>query len=339
MSLLLDAMKQSHNQSDASESDSFEHQQALQFYRRLSVALLAALVVIVVLSVGYFAGKWWQQRAQDTQPVVAQTVDEKAQPVVSQDTEQAQVPNQVQEATEIAAQGAPQPTAQVQGQVNLSALQMPAQYTQPYQQMVPVYVMPQMPQGYGQGAYMQWVPAYPNQMMANPHQMQMYPQAQIQTQASINNQPIDLSKYKVVGKPMDDTSAQVNGSNTSGQLNYDDAELNGVSDDLKRAFASAVAATESMDSSDSVTSTTRASAMVEPIELLPDAIQRRIPSLVYQAHIYATDQDKRWIKLNGYELYEGDSVGRLQVVEITPEQTILSIDNYEFSLEAMQDWP
>ncbi|WP_158678856.1 general secretion pathway protein GspB [Pseudoalteromonas sp. T1lg75] len=61
--------------------------------------------------------------------------------------------------------------------------------------------------------------------------------------------------------------------------------------------------------------------------------------MVYQAHIYATAQDRRWIKLNGYELYEGDTVGRLRVVEITPEQTILSVDNYEFSLEAMQDWP
>ena len=45
------------------------------------------------------------------------------------------------------------------------------------------------------------------------------------------------------------------------------------------------------------------------------------------------------IKLNGRELFEGDSIGALTVREITPEQSVLDFDGYEFSLKALQDWP
>ena len=333
MSLLLDAMKQSQNTAEPSEPESFEQQQALHFYRRLSMALVAVLAIAAVLSVGYFAGKWWQSKAAKTatMAVVATepSVQQESAPAGLQETDQSAATEQPPLAA----------TTPAQGQINPNALQMPVQYAQPYQQMVPVYVMPQMPQGYGNGAYMQWVPAYGNQLPANPAQ---YQASQMQYQAnpySAQQQPIDMSQYKVVGKPMAQSNSHTYNQPQRAEQQFNDAQLSGVSDDLKRAFAEAVAATESMDSSDTVTTATQSSAMAEPIELLPDAIQSKIPSLVYQAHIYATEQDKRWIKLNGYELYEGDSVGRLRVIEITPEKTVLSVDNYEFSLQAMQDWP
>lgn len=330
MSLLLDAMKQSQNTSEAPEPESFEQQQALYFYRRLSIALVSILGVLAVLCVGYFAGKWWQNQTPKIEtPSVTKPV-ETAQSSATEvsNTAVAQVsagPNQANA----------QVNQAVQGQLNPNALQMPAQYAQPYQQMVPVYVMPQMPQAYGPGTYMQWVPAYGNPMMAN-----QMPANAMQYQANqYAQQPVDMSQYKVVGKPMNERDYQSDYQAQSESPIYDDSALNGVSNDLKRAFADAVAATENMDNMDTVSTTTQAGAMIEPIELLPDSIQGRIPALVYQAHIYATDEDKRWIKLNGYELYEGDTIGRLKVIEITPEKTILRVDNVEFSLQAMQDWP
>lgn len=345
MSLLLDALKQSQNQSSALESEpDTSQQEALDFYRRLSWGLVALVVIAVVLVVGYFAGKWWQDNSnyllvQAKTQMQAQEQQSKASVSATPTASPAQVNAelalaQAQPGNPPQNQVSGQPVAQMQqGQVNLNALQVPVQFAQPYQQMVPVYVMGQMPQAYGPGTYMQWVPAYGNPMMANAGQ---YPQG-----FNPAAQPVDTSQYKVVGKPLDQGSNnyQQPQQNYSSTPDYNNAELQGVSSDLKRAFADAVAATEGMDKGDTVTTTSRNSAMVEPIELLPEAIQSRIPSLVYQAHIYATDQDRRWIKLNGYELYEGDNVGRLRVVEITPEQTILSLDNYEFSLEAMQDWP
>ena len=73
--------------------------------------------------------------------------------------------------------------------------------------------------------------------------------------------------------------------------------------------------------------------------MLPDGLQSMLPSIKYQAHIYSSSADKRWIKLNGRELHEGERIGALTVIEITPEQSVLDFDGYEFSLKALQDWP
>lgn len=59
-----------------------------------------------------------------------------------------------------------------------------------------------------------------------------------------------------------------------------------------------------------------------------------LPSIKYQAHIYSSSADKRWIKLNGRELHEGESIGALMVKEITPEQSVIDFDGYEFSLKS-----
>ena len=337
MSLLLDALKQSQNPGAQLPGEGLEQQQALRFYRRLTWSLLLVVIVLITLAIGYFVGKQWQLHTQPQEHPSKQAKAATASPAQRSDaTEQAPTT-----ATDSEANVATSP-----GQVNMQALQMPGQVN-PYQQMVPVYVMPQMTQPYSApGAYMHWVPTQANTAM----QMQPHYQANMNTQAANQGQ------YRVVGQPMAQTHAypqskQMNNGYNNGLSNQsdsgaertyeqqNDAQLAGVSDDLKRAFADAVAATENMETDDSVTTASRASSMADPIELLPETIQNRIPKLVYQAHIYATEQSKRWIKINGYELYEGDSVGRLRVVEITPEQSILSIDNYEFSLEAMQDWP
>ncbi|WP_105253939.1 hypothetical protein [Pseudoalteromonas sp. T1lg75] len=287
MSLLLDALKQSQNQSSALESEpDTSQQEALDFYRRLSWGLVALVVVAVVLVVGYFAGKWWQDNSnellvQAKTQMQAQMQSQGQQPTnANVGTAQSASPAQVN--AELALSQA-QPTdnpqngqrvAQMnsqqgqlqglpQGQVNVNALQVPVQFAQPYQQMVPVYVMGQMPQAYGPGTYMQWVPAYGNPMMANAGQ---YPQG-----FNPAAQQVDTSQYKVVGKPMEqgNNDYQQTQQNYSSTPSYNDAELQGVSNDLKRAFADAVAATEGMQNDDTVTTASRSSAMVEPIELLP----------------------------------------------------------------------
>ncbi|MDP5214406.1 general secretion pathway protein GspB [Pseudoalteromonas tunicata] len=137
---------------------------------------------------------------------------------------------------------------------------------------------------------------------------------------------IDYSQYKVVGKPLDLTAQKAQ-----------DAELNAVPDELKAAFAKAVAQTEKLTEYE-VTQGSQSSSLVQPIELLPDVIAKQIPPMSYQAHIYATDAKKRWIKLNNRSLYEGDTLSGMTVLEIAPEQTVMSMDGYKFSLSALQDW-
>jgi len=139
----------------------------------------------------------------------------------------------------------------------------------------------------------------------------------------------ELSKYKVLGKPLNqNVPAQPEST----------AELDTVPDTLKNAFAQAVNDTETTADYE-VTQGSRHSSRVQPVELLPDGLQSMLPSIKYQAHIYSSTADKRWIKLNGRELYEGESIGALRVLEIAPDQSVLDFDGYEFSLKALQDWP
>ena len=140
---------------------------------------------------------------------------------------------------------------------------------------------------------------------------------------------LDMSKYKVLGKP-------INGSTQSQQTS--DPELDAVPTTLKNAFAQAIQDVEKNQDYE-VTQASKTSSRVEPVELLPDGLQSMLPSIKYQAHIYSSSADKRWIKLNGRELHEGESIGALTVTEITPEQSVLDFDGYEFSLKALQDWP
>ena len=135
----------------------------------------------------------------------------------------------------------------------------------------------------------------------------------------------DYSQYKVVGKPLEQPSS------------VPAEELAAIPDTLKAAFAQAVAQTENQQAYD-VTKGSTTSSRVQPLELLPDVILTRVPSLRYQAHIYATQADKRWIRINNRDLYEGDMLDNLKIIEIAPEQTVMSMDGYQFSLAAMQDF-
>jgi len=146
-------------------------------------------------------------------------------------------------------------------------------------------------------------------------------------------EPVDYSQYKVVGKPIDTLAEHIENTGTTSDYN----EIAELPDSLKTAFAKAVAATEESDTYE-VTTATKDAAMAQPIQLLPDVIQSLIPKITYQAHIYATDASRRWIKLNGAELYEGDSLGPIKILEIAPEMTLMSIEGYRFSLSAMDDW-
>jgi len=212
--------------------------------------------------------------------------------------------------------------------------QVPVQGQQYQWVQVPVNTVPVYAnQGYqGQPVYQQ--PVYQNQPIYQPQQPQFSQPMQMQqmTPQQMSSRDIDMSKYKVLGKPLNDQSpSQVN------QTVVDD-EFNDVPNNLKSAFERAVQDVDNKHVAD-ITRSTKNSSYAEPVELLPDSLQSLIPTIKYQAHIYASEASKRWIKINGRELYEGDNIGVLNVIEITPEQSLFSYDGYEFTLKALQDWP
>ncbi|MBG9989702.1 MULTISPECIES: general secretion pathway protein GspB [unclassified Pseudoalteromonas] len=344
MSYLLDALKQS-QQSDMSaeqydlQSEQLKQQQALKRYRRLALVFGTSLAAFIAVAGGFTTGKWLQGTTllNTSEPAVIKVVEsEKSSP-----KEQVKEVDAAVEKQQIAklepAKIAPNNTATIEGQ--LVHVQTPNGVQQmlltPNGQYIP---MPSSPvtsaTGYNQQNVQQVMPVQNyNQPVFNPQNnynpnntqnASVFGQSQNTASAQL-----DMSKYKVLGKP-------INGNNQSQQMS--DPELDEVPTTLKNAFAQAIQDVEKNQDYE-VTHASKTSSRVEPVELLPDGLQSMLPSIKYQAHIYSSSADKRWIKLNGRELHEGESIGALTVREITPEQSVLDFDGYEFSLKALQDWP
>ncbi|MBQ4811736.1 hypothetical protein A7985_13335 [Pseudoalteromonas luteoviolacea] len=362
MSYLVNALKQSQQQSK-SEQDYVQARQSAQvaFYKRLSMGLGGGLLTVCALGAGYLVGQSVQSGSSLEQPT-AQTSDVKTE---SENTA-AQLPKEEPAATvqpvstaatpatatpvsTVAVQPTPQQViaqvpVQMQPQFNAGVNnQMSYQWMSVQvgfdasgravysQQLVPVNSQGQVLNVPVQGQVPQMQQFVPNQQLIQP--TMGYAQ---QPMTTMNNQ--NMGQYRVVGAPLNSTGQ----SNTSTEAQQDE-ELEGVSDELKQAFAQAVAETQPTsyreeNADGDVVSSSRGTANATPIELLPPRLQNSIPSLRYQAHIYATEPEKRWIKLNNRELYEGDNLGALTIVEITPEQALFDFDGIEFTLSAMQDW-
>ncbi len=74
-----------------------------------------------------------------------------------------------------------------------------------------------------------------------------------------------------------------------------------------------------------------------PLYRLPDTLQAKIPQFTYNAHNYSTDAKRRSLTLNGKELHEGDNYGKIEIVEIKQDYTIMRIDGQSFSQKALSD--
>ncbi|CAM2803574.1 general secretion pathway protein GspB [Pseudoalteromonas distincta] len=345
MSYLLDALKQS-QQSDMSaeqydlQSEQLKQQQALKRYRRLALVFGTSLGAFIAVAGGFTTGKWIQSTnllkvSQSAAIKVAESENSAPKKEIKQ------IDNEV-EKTQIAkldpAKAASTNTATIEGQ--LVHVQTPTGVQQmlltPNGQYIPMPLSQgASTAGYNQQQSMQQVMPVQNynQPVFNPQSNYSSNNAQ---NASVFGQnqntssaQLDMSKYKVLGKP-------INGSSQAQQVS--DPELEAVPTTLKNAFAQAIQDVEKNQDYE-VTHASKTSSRVEPVELLPDGLQSMLPSIKYQAHIYSSSADKRWIKLNGRELHEGESIGALTVREITPEQSVLDFDGYEFSLKALQDWP
>lgn len=137
------------------------------------------------------------------------------------------------------------------------------------------------------------------------------------------NQPeLDLSQYRVVGEPL--KTQKITESQPATEL--------------AQAFSQAFNEIEQQNQTGEVVSASKFSSQVTPINLLPSNIQAQIPSMIYQAHIHASEAQQSWIKINGKDLYQGDRLQGIQIIEIAAEQTVMRYQGYLFSLRAMDDW-
>ncbi|MGF1700644.1 general secretion pathway protein GspB [Photobacterium makurazakiensis] len=83
------------------------------------------------------------------------------------------------------------------------------------------------------------------------------------------------------------------------------------------------------------------SSQIEAMDFgeLPASVQDRLPSLDFQAHIYSSSADSRWVKVNGSEAYEGDEIAPgVRLRRIEPRQVVLDFESYLIAMPALSEW-
>jgi general secretion pathway protein B len=75
------------------------------------------------------------------------------------------------------------------------------------------------------------------------------------------------------------------------------------------------------------------------IDQLPASILGQIPAMSFSAHMYASNPQDRWVRVNGRRLSEGDLIAEnLSIVEIAPENIVLAFKGSTFTMNALSDW-
>lgn len=121
------------------------------------------------------------------------------------------------------------------------------------------------------------------------------------------------------------------GSLPAGELSSDQ-----VPQELKDKFQFAV---DSVGNDPKPSKINEFAAPARDIASLEDVIQRQIPPIRFQAHVYATDPKQRWVKVNGKDLQEGQWItADIQLKEITPQYVLLQTGRQLFSMQALSEW-
>ena len=109
-----------------------------------------------------------------------------------------------------------------------------------------------------------------------------------------------------------------------------------VSDDILARFKSAVDATanQPLENTNHIT----AKSDIKPLSQMPQKLQRAIPKLKFEMHIYASD-GLGWVRVNGEDKYQGDTISEgLVLTDILPQHVILTFQGEQFSMAALSSW-
>lgn len=169
------------------------------------------------------------------------------------------------------------------------------------------------------------------------------------------------SQYADLGPTYDDVAVQspVKHVTKAAAISYDpykldSLDLSDLSPDIAVKLKSAIVATDGEQYQDSevdrsnadrnaikphstVTKTPKSNVI--PIGLLPNTVQRLLPKMNFNQHIYSSTPTKRWVKVNGHERHQGDIIAPgVKLVKIESRDVILTFDGYEISMPALSEW-
>ncbi|MEQ3515158.1 general secretion pathway protein GspB [Pseudoalteromonas sp. BZB3] len=358
MSIIDAAFKQSQTANNTEQAHlAYQQTKQLAFYRKLSIGLAGVGLSVTFALAGFYSGQYLQSQSQSIATLQNQQeqVEEVTETLAQQDNVSRLQPTQAKPTSETSInQGAVQSGEQYQWMsVQVGVNEQGAPIFK--QQLVPLSAVAQVNTVPAESSVVSNT-ALPEQPEEDLSQYRVLgkplddTQLNSQVGTSLQTTPSqeDLSQYRVLGKPLESEpeiqTELLNNydsqSNTENQIpeNAVEEATDEAAERLKAAFELAVAETADKDFTEAEPAETTPEKERLSIEFLPAKTQAAIGKLTYQAHIYATSEHKRWIKINGVELYEGDKINGMRLLEIAPEASVFRFQGYDFAVKAMQDW-
>tara|TARA_R110002153_G_scaffold166870_1_gene319436 strand:- start:12765 stop:13811 length:1047 start_codon:yes stop_codon:yes gene_type:complete len=112
-----------------------------------------------------------------------------------------------------------------------------------------------------------------------------------------------------------------------------------ISADVLARFKKAITEVEDSPAAPPPVESVSSSKEVPRIDQLPPWVMTRLPSMAFSAHMYASVDSERWVRVNGTRMVEGDKIdGLIEIVRIEPQHVILNFSGQTFSMAALTDW-
>ena len=74
------------------------------------------------------------------------------------------------------------------------------------------------------------------------------------------------------------------------------------------------------------------------LSLQPEAWYDKLPAMNFQTHVYSSQVNKRWVKINGTEYSEGSWIGEVELVSIEPQSCLIRYQGELIEVPALYDW-
>ncbi len=126
-------------------------------------------------------------------------------------------------------------------------------------------------------------------------------------------------------------SSQVQVSADDLEFSLNDIDLSSLSPDLVLKVENAMSARGKL--------TLNSSQSLNDLEGNTQRWQGRLPALNLQTHMYTSNAERRWVKINNVEYHQGEMVGKQMILrEILPQAVIIEFEGEQIRIPALYEW-
>ncbi len=166
----------------------------------------------------------------------------------------------------------------------------------------------------------------------------------------IGNEPLALANRTAETVPADsqpaastqsDLAAKSPASGADG-VEFEELDLSSLSPELAKQIQDAFASTDASSSDDAYGDDKYSDREESPVVSLPDERARfsgKLPAMNLQTHMFASNEESRWIKVNGKEVHQGEWITpKVQLMTINPRNVVISYQGEQIEMPALYEW-